>query len=218
MLILFASLIGVGGIASFVCWIVLLYRAFRESMSWGFGVLFIPVVGLVFMLLFWVENKRLFLAHLASGLLVGAGCFGFINARALQPIRTPIRTRVTAREPVAAATPVPVTNATPAAAVQPVASATPAPDRETPLTKAIEQKRQELKDLKDSLDSWAKRLIDESKQLKKDPESLRVFKQEKYAGYQAALNDYKSQCEHLKQMEADRLVELKKLKAGAPAQ
>lgn len=44
--------------------IMILIAAFRESVLWGLGCLFIPIVGLIFVLAHWREAKAGFLIQL----------------------------------------------------------------------------------------------------------------------------------------------------------
>ena len=68
----------VGAIVSFVGSIMVLIKAFQESILWGLGSLLIPFVILVFVLLNWYEAKQGFLTMLAGaavtilGLILGA--------------------------------------------------------------------------------------------------------------------------------------------------
>jgi len=55
-------------------WIAFIVVAFRESILWGLGVLFLPFVSLVFLVLNWSRAKNSFFLQLwgLAFLLVGA--------------------------------------------------------------------------------------------------------------------------------------------------
>lgn len=63
------SLLFVLGIIAFVI------VAFRESVLWGLGVLFVPVVSLVFLVLEWRSARRPFYWQLGGLALVMLGAF-----------------------------------------------------------------------------------------------------------------------------------------------
>lgn len=70
----------IGGIASLVTGIWFLVVAFRQSVLWGLGCMFVPFVPLVFLIVHWQEAKRPFLWSLAAlvpiilgALLTGGG-------------------------------------------------------------------------------------------------------------------------------------------------
>lgn len=261
--IIFAALLfAVGGIAAFVCWVVLLVRGFRESLLWGIGILLLPPVALLFMLVYWDENKRVFAASLGATALVAIawlvavpGAMGMLHggrtggptARTHHVIGFPTPRPNAPREAagsnaapsastsVAAATAVPAVSAAPAVApasggtssapgagtVSSAPNATPTP---TPpdlavseIEKAIAQKRIELKELYDALDVWARRLVAKRRQLDHgNPADARAFNEE-YAGYEAALRDYKNQSSQVELMEVDRLEAVKRAKKKADA-
>lgn len=50
--------------------IVLLVAAFKESVLWGLGSLFVPFVGLIFVIKYWADVRRAFLTNLISGVVV----------------------------------------------------------------------------------------------------------------------------------------------------
>jgi len=274
-IILAALLFAVGGIAGFVCWIVLLVRGFRESLLWGCSILICPVLGLVFMLLFrerafwscgllmlpvagllfmlvyWDENKKLFVANLAAAaflliawlIVQGPAGLSFaehnatVSSRARHAAAFPSPKSRVSRE---TARPIPVltASASPAAATAiattatagtagvataasptPIAASTPTPPPPdiavNEIEKAIAQKRIELKELYDALDVWARRLVTKRTQLKQSgPADVHAFNEE-YAGYEAALRDYKNQSYQVELMEVDRLGAIKKAKKTA---
>jgi hypothetical protein len=53
----------------------LLIVAFKESIWWGLGSLFIPLVSLIFVVLHWSVAKTPFLISLVSVVMVIAGAF-----------------------------------------------------------------------------------------------------------------------------------------------
>jgi hypothetical protein len=69
-MIVVAILLGLVGLAGFIlaAWggILILIEAFRTSILWGLGTLFIPFVGLIFVILYWDEVKRPFLMYLGG--------------------------------------------------------------------------------------------------------------------------------------------------------
>jgi hypothetical protein len=60
------SLILVGLIIAFVFGIQLIIIAFRASILWGLGYLFVPFVSLIFIALHWDETKTPFLRGLLA--------------------------------------------------------------------------------------------------------------------------------------------------------
>ena len=63
----------VGGILSLVGGIWFLVVAFKKSLLWGLGVIFIPFMGLVFLVLHWRAAGRPFGLSLLGIVLVGVG-------------------------------------------------------------------------------------------------------------------------------------------------
>jgi hypothetical protein len=55
----------IGLIIALVFGIKLLILAFKESALWGLGSMFIPFVGLIFVIKFWDKTKKPFLYYLA---------------------------------------------------------------------------------------------------------------------------------------------------------
>ena len=53
----------------------LLVVAFKESILWGLGCLFLPIVSLVFAIMFWPKAGKPFLIGVAGGIIayIGAG-------------------------------------------------------------------------------------------------------------------------------------------------
>jgi hypothetical protein len=64
---------GIGGIATLVGTIWLIFAAFRESILWGLCALLIPFVSLIFAVTHWAEAKRPALLLEAGALLSGLG-------------------------------------------------------------------------------------------------------------------------------------------------
>ncbi len=77
MEILGMILIGVGGIIALVGSIMFLIVAFKESILWGLGCIFVPFVSLVFLIMHWSVAKKPFLVSLCAlpfyiiGILMG---------------------------------------------------------------------------------------------------------------------------------------------------
>lgn len=67
--------IGIGAIISLFFGIQLLVIAFRASVLWGLGYLFVPIVGLIFILTHWSDTKKPFLYSLLAVPLFIAGGF-----------------------------------------------------------------------------------------------------------------------------------------------
>jgi hypothetical protein len=51
--------------------VVLVYLAFRQSIFWGLGYLFIPLVGMIYIVLHWDDAGKPFLISVGCGLLTG---------------------------------------------------------------------------------------------------------------------------------------------------
>jgi hypothetical protein len=60
------ALLYLGGLIAFVGGIWLLVVAFKESVWWGLGSIFIPFVSLVFVIVHWQVSKKPFLIQLAG--------------------------------------------------------------------------------------------------------------------------------------------------------
>ena len=67
------ALIYIGGLISFVGGIMLLVVAFKNSVWWGLGSLFIPFVSLIFVILNWQDAKKSFFISLAGTVLMFIG-------------------------------------------------------------------------------------------------------------------------------------------------
>jgi len=63
---LLASAVGI------VCGFWILVNAFRTSILWGLGSLFVPFVSLIYVIAYWEENKKPFLVSLLAGAAAGA--------------------------------------------------------------------------------------------------------------------------------------------------
>ncbi|MEM7146253.1 MAG: hypothetical protein AAF591_14035 [Verrucomicrobiota bacterium] len=57
-------LLFVGAIISLVYAIFILVNAFKKSILWGLGSLFVPFVGLIFVIMHWDQNKQPFIRYL----------------------------------------------------------------------------------------------------------------------------------------------------------
>lgn len=67
------GLLVVGAVFALIGGIGLLIAAFRQSVLWGLGTLFVPFVGLIFVIVHWSVAKRPFLACLAGYGLIFLG-------------------------------------------------------------------------------------------------------------------------------------------------
>jgi hypothetical protein len=64
---IFGLVLTVGGVASMlVGGLMVLIAAFKESVLWGVGYIFVPLVGLVFVILHWDKAGQGFLISLAG--------------------------------------------------------------------------------------------------------------------------------------------------------
>lgn len=80
------GLMGVGWLVSIIGSIMLLIVAFKESVLWGLGCLFIPFVALVFIIMHWSISKRAFFIQLAGiALIFLAVILGGGSAHVSQP-------------------------------------------------------------------------------------------------------------------------------------
>ena len=53
--------------------IIIIIKAFKESVLWGLGCLFLPGCSIVFVIMHWQDCKKPFLLHLLGGFIVAAG-------------------------------------------------------------------------------------------------------------------------------------------------
>lgn len=58
------TLIVIGGLIGLVFGVLLIIAAFKESILWGLGYLFVPFVSLIFVIVHWDEAKAPFLKGL----------------------------------------------------------------------------------------------------------------------------------------------------------
>ncbi len=65
----------IGGIGMFVGGIWLLIVAFQESILWGLGCLFVPFVGLIFVVMHWENAAKPFLVQIVFLVPYLAGLF-----------------------------------------------------------------------------------------------------------------------------------------------
>jgi len=63
----------IGAIISLVGGIWILVLAFQESVLWGLGCLFVPLVMLIFVIMFWNKASRPFLIYLGGVLVILLG-------------------------------------------------------------------------------------------------------------------------------------------------
>lgn len=71
--VLTAVLLLVGGVLMLVGGVMLIVNAFKVSVMWGLGVLFIAPIGLVFLVKNWQENKKSFFIQIAGLAMVIVG-------------------------------------------------------------------------------------------------------------------------------------------------
>jgi len=74
-------------IVAFVGYIMILIAAFRESAMWGLGVLFIPLVVLIYAIMFWEDAKRGFLLYVGG--VGGVFLVGVLAAMAIPAMVQP---------------------------------------------------------------------------------------------------------------------------------
>lgn len=68
-------LMGVGYLVALIFGIIILINAFKESVWWGLGSLFVPFVSLIYVFMHWDKNKKPFLYSLAMIPVVLLGVF-----------------------------------------------------------------------------------------------------------------------------------------------
>ena len=73
MQIIALILMAIGGIGALIFAIQLLIMAFKESILWGLGSLFIPFVILVFVIMNWQATKTPFLRYIGCLVLTVIG-------------------------------------------------------------------------------------------------------------------------------------------------
>ncbi len=56
----------IGWIVAFVAAVAFLVTAFQESLLWGFGCLLLPIVSLIFLVMYWDKAGKPFLVWLAG--------------------------------------------------------------------------------------------------------------------------------------------------------
>jgi hypothetical protein len=69
------ALFAVGLIVALIGGIWIIVNAFKKSVLWGLGSLFVPFVSLVFVIMNWQENKKPFLISIAGAVLYGIGAY-----------------------------------------------------------------------------------------------------------------------------------------------
>ena len=74
-------LLVIGFIVNAIAGLIILVRAFKVSVGWGLGVMFVPFVSLLFVIKHWEDTKGPFLAGLAGGAVMFMGAmFGAMTA------------------------------------------------------------------------------------------------------------------------------------------
>jgi len=68
-----AALVLLGSLIAGVGTIWILIQAFRESILWGLGCLIVPLVELVFVIMFWSKAKKPFLLVIAGAVVMVVG-------------------------------------------------------------------------------------------------------------------------------------------------
>jgi hypothetical protein len=63
-------ILAIGGIVSLVGGIWFLVVAFRQTIWWGLGCIFIPFVWLIFLIMHWGEAKNPFFVSLLGGVII----------------------------------------------------------------------------------------------------------------------------------------------------
>jgi len=76
------ALLILGMILSVVGGLWLLVVAFQTSVWWGLGSLFIPIVGLVFVIMHWQPSKKPFLISVVGSVLLIIGAMNSPEFRA----------------------------------------------------------------------------------------------------------------------------------------
>ena len=56
--IIYGAIFLIGIIITIISQIFIIIKAFKTSLLWGFGTLFLPIVDLAFIVLYWNETKR----------------------------------------------------------------------------------------------------------------------------------------------------------------
>lgn len=59
-------LVLVGGVLMLVGGVMFIVNAFKVSVAWGLGVLFLAPIGLIFLVKNWQENKKSFFIQIAG--------------------------------------------------------------------------------------------------------------------------------------------------------
>jgi glutaredoxin len=77
----------VGGIIFIISGLMLLVAAFRESILWGLGCLFVPFCSFVFVCIHWAAVRGMFMANLVSAIVVIGG-FAIVGSQFEDGIRT----------------------------------------------------------------------------------------------------------------------------------
>lgn len=88
----------VGFIVQTVFGIILIVKAFRESIGWGLATIFIPFAGLVFVIRNWEDTKKPFLGGVCGGLIMLGGMWSFVMSPQVQEMVRQAEQRETARD------------------------------------------------------------------------------------------------------------------------
>jgi hypothetical protein len=73
MAIIGTILLIAGGIIILVYGIFILVNAFKESILWGLGSLFVPFVSLIYVFMHWELNKKPFIRYLIGAVILIIG-------------------------------------------------------------------------------------------------------------------------------------------------
>ncbi len=73
-------LVGLVLLAMIAVWygLVLIYLAFCQSIWWGLAYLFIPVAGLVYVVIYWHDTSKPFLINISCGFMAGVVAYIFL--------------------------------------------------------------------------------------------------------------------------------------------
>ena len=61
---------GIGGLVAFIGFIWFLVVAFRQTIWWGLGSLFIPIVALIFLIMHWGDAAKPFFVWLIGAVIM----------------------------------------------------------------------------------------------------------------------------------------------------
>jgi hypothetical protein len=118
-------LVVLGVIVYLIAGVLLVVKAFKVSVAWGLGSMFVPFVGFIFVAKHWDDTKHAFLAVLAGGLMIFLGAAVLPEKTTAPLVATTTGTDV-APASAMAGTPQPYTPPPSAYAPPPVAQTVPA--------------------------------------------------------------------------------------------